>query len=163
MLHSYVHGGLCVAIQYNDTTLIINPTEGNIQQQQRLAQHPWPCCLYTHGEYVATVVVPEVFSIGTIDTSIVVTVAWLTILYYHGDTALEKVLWLSDLDLLLIDFSVGTDIARAVAAITAKTVVPINLTHNDDPIWFCRDVMLHHRGVPKYLKNGQYVVHDIVA
>lgn len=163
MLHSYVHGGLCVAIQYDDVTLIINPTLDNMQQKQRLDQHPWAFFLDTLG-VVDISCVPGVFAVAQIDTSIVVTVAWLTMLYYHADTLLTKVSWLADLDLLLVDFSIGMDMACQVAeSVTAKTVVPINITYSDDPVWFCREVMLHHRGVPKYLKNGQYVVHDVVA
>lgn len=164
MLHTYVHGGLCVAIQYNDVTLIINPTLDNIQQKQRLSQHPWSCVICSYDMLDSANNLPVSFSVVTIDTSLIIEVAWLSILYYHKDTSLEKVVWLSNLDLLLVDFSGGTNLAFQVAAsVTAKTVVPINLTHTDDPIWFCREVMLHHRWVPKYLKNGQYVVHDVVA
>lgn len=163
MLHTYVHGGLCVAIQYDDTTLIINPTLDNMQQKQRLDQHPWAYFLDTLG--VADMSgMPVVFAVMQIDTSVIITVAWLSILYYHKDTPLLKVAWLIDLDLLLVDFSIGMDMACQVAwSVVAKTVVPININHSDDPVWFCREVMLHHRGVPKYLKNGQYVVHDVVA
>lgn len=163
MLHTYVHGGLCVAVQYNDVTLIINPTLGNIQQKQRISQHPWVSFVYTYGADVVNDI-PSIFSVVHIDTSVVVSVAWLSLLYYHGDTWLSKVAGLADLDLLLVDFSVGMDMACQVAgSVVAKTVVPINLIHTDDPIWFCREVMLHHRWVPKYLKNGQYVVHDPIA
>lgn len=162
MLHSYVHGGLCVAIQYNDVTLVINPTLDNVQQKQRIDQHPWLSYLYTQDTSTHTVI-PDLFSLKTIETSIVITVAWLSILYYHAHTPLTKVAWLSDLDLLFVDFCIGMDAACHIASsVVAKTVVPINLTHSDDPIGFCREVMLHHRGVPKYLKNGQYIVHDSV-
>jgi hypothetical protein len=162
MLHTYVHGGLCIAIQYDDVTLIINPTLDNVQQKQRLDIHPWQSYVYTYGENAfSTIDISTVFSLVRLDTSAIITVAWLSILYYHGDTPLAKIIWLTDLDLLLVDFSVGMDMANKIAwSVKVKTVVPINLTHMDDPIWFCREVMLYHRWVPKYLKNGQYVVHD---
>jgi len=162
MLHTYIHGGLCIAIQYDATTLIVNPTLDNIQQQQRLLQHPGSFSINTSDPDISNNT-PSVFSVVRIDASVVVTVAWLSILYYHGSTLLERVVWLADLDLLLVDFSIGIDMACQIAGVvTAKTVVPINLIHTDDPVWFCREIMLHHRWVPKYLKNGQYVVHDVV-
>gem|GEM_PF-2434313 len=40
-----------------------------------------------------------------------------------------------NLDLLLIDFSVGVDMACQIAGtVKAKTIVPINLIHTDDPV-----------------------------
>ncbi len=162
MLHTYVHWWLCVAIQYDDITLIINPTLNNLQQKQRLDSHPGAFSIYSP-DIIDINTIPRIFAVLQIDTSLVITVAWLSLLYYHRDTSLSKVAWLSDLDLLLVDFSIGIDMACQLAwSVTAKTVVPINLNNTDDPVWFCREVMLHHCGVPKYLKNGQYVVHDVI-
>jgi hypothetical protein len=154
MLHSYVHGGDCVAIQYNDQTLVINQTTDNIQQIARITQHPWVVSV-SYDSVISGMYWN--FSVKKLNWGIIIVVADVCIVYHYRDPdfSLDRVP-----DLLLVDMSMGLNVACAVAArVKWKTIVPIALTSTDDPIGFCREVLLYNWWVPKYLKPGQYVVH----
>ena len=164
MLHTCIHGWWCISVQYNADTLILNPTSGNHQQAQRLAAYENAHVVYTIGDdslqddYYTW----WPFSLMIQWWFVRISVAWINILYHQYDMGLPSWSYVDTIDLLLVDVSVWFDHAYAIARVTkAKTVVPINVLSSDDPIEFCRIVMLEHLGVPKYLKNGQYVVHDI--
>lgn len=165
MLHTYVHGWWCVAVQYNDTTLIFNPIIDNYQQTQRLSQHPGAHTIVTVGDWAIVGCYNRwAFSLDVVWWFVRICVAGINILYHQWDIWLPPDAFVSavDLDLVLIDVSVWYDCAYAIAKkAKAKTVVPLCVTSYDDPIDFCREIMLQGLGVPKYLKNGQYVVHDI--
>ncbi len=154
MLHTYVHGGDCVAIQNNDQTLVINQNLDNIQQATRISEYPW----IVHICY-DTVVSDQYwkFFVEKLDWGLLITVEDVCIVYHYRN---PDFVFDSVPDLLLVDMSIGWDSACVITSrIQWKIIVPIAVTSHDDPIGFCREVMLHNRWVPKYLKPGQYIVH----
>ena len=161
MLHSYVQGGWCVVIQKDTDTLIINPTIDNFQQKQRLDEYVNAQTIYTYGDDCIDDSTVACFSLECMDSCLLIMVDDVRIVYHCRDFPIDKWLVALDPDLLFVDMDIGFDNACDIASIVkAKTVVPINVKSTDDPIGFCREVMLHHRWVPKYLKPGQYIVHS---
>jgi len=160
MLHTYVQGGLCVVIQKDTQTLIINPTVDNFQQKQRLDSYKNPKIVYTYGDDCVGNTTIDCFTLERVGQCLSIVVDDVCIVYHCRDFPLDTS-FASHPDLLLVDMGIGfDDVCRVASIIKAKTVVPINVMSTDDPIGFSREVMLHHRWVPKYLKPGQYIVHN---
>lgn len=168
MLQTYIHGGECVAIQCDNETLVCNPSSENVQQVERLTQHPQQHVFHFSPWFIPEPLVFGPFSVAFYSSDdLTALVAHIVVkdthIFYHlWSDQLPMLLPVVPVDLLLVDMRLWFSSACAVAAaIHATIIVPICLCSQDDPIGFCREVMLHNRWSPKFLKNGQYIVHTV--
>ena len=168
MLQTYIHGGECIAIQCDAETLVCNPSSENAQQAERLIQHP-----HQHIIHFSLWSIPQPLAFGPfsvvfyVSDDLTTLVAHISVknthIFYHlWSHQLSMSLPVVSVNLLLVDLRLWLSSACAVVArIHATTVVPLSIHSQDDPIAFCREIMLHNWWIPKFLKNGQYVVHAV--